>query len=520
MARVRFGMAAILVAAWLLSAGSASGDGLPSPVPGVSAGPPASFLQQTATAAGLLCQADLSGFPDETFCLKAGDLVRNATFLGNPALVMSAFAGAPAPLPAAGGSFLAQMTAPFCTPAGDALDVFLSQVDAASSPTGSTYTDPSCRVLYTAHVLNGREVRSVLVFALGAPGILPAATPVESGAATSEPPLGAGTGGGLPSTSTGKAFAASLAKPAEVSTDPVIVAESALLALAMVLLMPFPATLFNSTFAEHYDEVRGWFPRLPAGVGRFWGSWLGVAAFVAISALLYAFLDPGFGPTLESAAEVLGIAIGIGLTAVAFQLPELLAHRGERGTRLRVLPGTIVVGIACVVVSRLTGFLPGYVYGLILGFVFASELSRVQEARRTAAAGALMLGLAAVAWLASAALGDAAADESVVGIVLRTVLAAIVVGGLEGVVFGLLPLRFLQGEVLFGWNRIVWALLFGLGVFAFAHVLVNPASGYLADSTRTPLLTIVALFVGFGVVSLAFWAYFRFRRPREAAPAS
>lgn len=34
---------------------------------------------------------------------------------------------------------------------------------------------------------------------------------------------------------------------------------SALLALLLVLLMPFPAALFNATLEANYDEVRGWF---------------------------------------------------------------------------------------------------------------------------------------------------------------------------------------------------------------------------------------------------------------------
>jgi len=523
---VRCVLAAALAAAWLAGAATVSADGLPTPVPGVEAGPAAAVLQQRATDAGLSCQADPSGFPDEIACLKAGDFVMNATFLGDPVLVMNAFTGAPAPLPAAGSAFLQQMTAPFCSPAGDALDAFLSNTEAAGAAGGDAYEDGSCRVHYTATTANGREFRTVLVYSLGAPVQGSTAQPASaapgpaapSAAPATQPPTG-GTGGtgGTAGTPRGTGFAAALARPDEVSTDPLILAQSALLALVIVLLMPFPASLFNSTLEEHYDEVRGWFPRLPRGLGTFWGSWLGVAAFVAISALLYGFLDPDFGPSAESAAEVVGIGIGILLTAVAFQLPQLLAHRGEAGTRLRVLPGTIVVALVCVVISRLTGFLPGYVYGLILGFAFASELSPAGEARRTAAAGGLMLALAVVAWLASAALGDPAADPAIPGIVLQTVLAALVVGGLEGVVFGLLPLRFLQGEVLFGWNRLAWCVLFGHGVFAFAHVLINPASGYLADSSRTPLLTIVALFVGFAIVSFAFWGYFRFRAPREVA---
>lgn len=83
--------------------------------------------------------------------------------------------------------------------------------------------------------------------------------------------------------------------------------------------------------------------------------------------------------------------------------------------------------------------------------------------------------------------------------------------GLEGVVFGLLPMRYLPGESLYRWNRVLWAGLLLIGAFAFFHILINSASGYLSDTSRTPLLTVVALLVGFSLVSVAFWAWFRFR---------
>src|SRR6058998_1507900 len=89
----------------------------------------------------------------------------------------------------------------------------------------------------------------------------------------------------------------------------------------------------------------------------------------------------------------------------------------------------------------------------------------------------------------------------------------IVVAGLENAVFAMLPLRFMPGGAVFKWNRIVWAVLIGLGVFGFAHVLLNPSAGagYLADTTRTSFFTLVALLVVFGVGSVGFWAWFRFR---------
>ena len=44
-----------------------------------------------------------------------------------------------------------------------------------------------------------------------------------------------------------------------------VVATNALLALLLVLFMPFPGELFNRTLDEHYDEVTGWLRRVAPG---------------------------------------------------------------------------------------------------------------------------------------------------------------------------------------------------------------------------------------------------------------
>ena len=66
-------------------------------------------------------------------------------------------------------------------------------------------------------------------------------------------------------------------------------------------------------------------------------------------------------------------------------------------------------------------------------------------------------------------------------------------------------------------------LLEGIALAAFFHVLVNPQSGYLADSGRIGLTSVVILFVAFGITSVAFWWWFegRHRRnaPRQPDPA-
>ena len=336
--------------------------------------------------------------------------------------------------------------------------------------------------------------------------------PGESG--TPSPSGEPGTGGPLSGGSAERPFAASVPKLAEVSTDPVVLLQSAALAALLVFLMPFPSQLFNSTFETHEDEVRRWLrlDRIGSAVGRlgaFWGSWPGVAVFTMLAAVLYGFLDPGFGFSVGSLATFLGMLVGIVLVTAAFAVPVVLAHRrlGDRW-RLKVVPVSLLIGVACVVLSRLTGFQPGYLYGLLIGLAFARELSAAEEGRATAIGAVVMLAVAFAAWLGLGAMPE---GEGFALVVLRTSLAALMVAGLEGVVFGLLPMRFLPGEPLYAWNRILWGTLLAVGAFAFFHILINPASGYLSDSSRTPLFTVIAMLAGFSLVSVAFWAWFRFR---------
>ena len=395
-------------------------------------------------------------------------------------------------------------------------DGLLAWFDAAISGSGTPYEAG----LWTATWADAAEgAGRTLSLAVAQAGAGPSAPPSEAAApGSSTSPSAAPAAPAEENLAGPRPFAASVPEPAEISTDPIVVLQSAALAALLVFLMPFPSQLFNSTLETHEDEVRRWL-RLDrigsavAGIGAFWASWPGVIAFTLLAAVLYGFLDPGFGLDIGSLATFLGMLVGIVLVTAAFAVPVVLAHRriGDPWS-LKVVPVSLLIGVACVVLSRLTGFQPGYLYGLLIGLAFARELSAADEGRATAIGAALMLAVAFGAWLGLGALPD---GEGFGLTVLRTSLAALMVAGLEGVVFGLLPMRFLPGEPLYAWNRILWGGLLLVGAFAFFHILINPASGYLSDSSRTPLFTVVGLLLGFSFVSVAFWAWFRFRPESE-----
>jgi hypothetical protein len=376
--------------------------------------------------------------------------------------------------------------------------------------------------------------------------------------------------GGSPTSGTGASFRDSV--PTRIVLDPIVVAQSVAITAGVIVLVPFPSALFNNTLEENYAEVMGWLARIRAGLNRLWSrlvNWLRrqiasrkpsptsqaapldgppvaapaaeasaesaapaadkwrspvrIAGFVLLTALLYSFLDPTFGLSPDSLATFAGLAAGLFVVLLAYGLPlVVLSRRDGFALTVRALPATLFIGLLCVVVSRVADFQPGYLYGLIIGFFFAHGVERRVEGRAEAIAAGTSLLAALIAWVLLAFLrGSGTQPGDLFAILLEAAMVTVVVAGLENAVFAMLPLRFMPGAVVYAWDRRVWAALLGLGLFGFAHVLLNPAegAGYLADTSRTSFFTLILLLVGFGVASVLFWAYFRYRPGRPAAPA-
>lgn len=246
---------------------------------------------------------------------------------------------------------------------------------------------------------------------------------------------------------------------------------------------------------------------------------------VFLVAFISAFLNPALAPTAEGLAIFLGFLIAIGVVLITFELPGLLVHRRSTGetARLRVLPWAILLAAAFVLVSRIWQLQPGYLYGVILGVVLIQAVSPQIEGREAAAGAAFTLVLAVSAWLLLTGVrGSGLPPDDLVVIMVETALAAIVVAALEAVAFGLMPLRFMPGYIIYRWRRPIWAVLWGLSLFGFIHILVGPNTGYLSDLSPEALLAALGVFAFFGAVSILFWAYFRFvyRAPADETPAA
>lgn len=322
------------------------------------------------------------------------------------------------------------------------------------------------------------------------------------------------------------ALAAAVRTPAELPLDATRVLVSALIAVALLLVV-FPAELFNKTLEEHYDEVVGWLPwrhqqatdastTETASTSPFTRESLTVFGLVAVAAaVLYSLVDPHAGFDRATITAVIGVALAIVVSTLVTSIParRWVTQHYDSAPRLRAFPAALVVTVVCVLVSRTMQFTPGYIYGVVAGFTSAAVVSKRDEGRAEVVTLGSTLLVAYTAWLLRIPVASRATHGGIGWLVLDTLLAALFAGGLGGLIFSLVPLHSLPGSKLFQWDKRVWAGLFGSSTFMFVLTLLQPSKG-----PGGAVWVTVALFCAFGAVSVGFWAYFRYREPTSAGP--
>jgi hypothetical protein len=172
--------------------------------------------------------------------------------------------------------------------------------------------------------------------------------------------------------------------------------------------------------------------------------------------------------------------------------------------------------VLSVLVSRLTHFEPGYLYGLVCGIAFAHKLAKSQEALVVTLESLATLAVSLAAWSAFVPVDRSALEPgSGFGVaLLDDFLASVLVGGLVGIAIGMLPLRFLPGGTVYEWRRKVWAAMFGIAMFGIIAIMLRPSASPVRPGAA-PMVTTIVLFVAFGGVSLLFRQYFAHRHGRR-----
>ena len=239
--------------------------------------------------------------------------------------------------------------------------------------------------------------------------------------------------------------------------------------------------------------------------------------------MLGSLLDPAFGFNFRTVLSFVSIVIalftGTATSALVTGSYHAARKHGRVPYKLEALPTGLAIAAVCVIISRATGFEPGYLYGVICGVAFARKLETHEEGHVVALGSWVKVVLALLAWAAWAAVThDANKPGSFFGIVLLDdFLASLFVSSMVSQVISLLPLKFMPGHKLQAWHKGVWAATFLVTLFVVVQVFLRPNSTPTGHS-HAPLVTTIVLFVLFGLGSVLFRDHFARKHRRLGAP--
>jgi hypothetical protein len=334
------------------------------------------------------------------------------------------------------------------------------------------------------------------------------------------------------------AFTASIKSPLGLVFDPGVVATNLALTLLFVFLFGLTSEIFNSTIDEHREEIEAWWQRMLRGpllifapvtkldaafdglteAGRL-GAMAHGMGIVLVIGLVYGLLSPDFGINQQSLILIASLMIGAGfVTYLNYGGKSLLIRRRHNAHSVVRLYGTaVLVAIVCVLATRVIGFHPGIIYGFMASTVILTPvaLARRDEARLVLLPAAVLLLVSLVAWLLLIPV-DAAGDNPGFGpTLLKAVLTIVFIGGLEGLLFNLLPIRYMDGAKVMAWSRPVWAIAFGLVTFLWWQLLLNRDRAYVDALTQTSVGPVIAALIFFVLTTGAVWTFFRIRDQRR-----
>lgn len=314
-------------------------------------------------------------------------------------------------------------------------------------------------------------------------------------------------------------FVASIASPKDIPVSPELLFLSLLSTGFLVLLIVFPAELFNATVQSNYEEISRWslihrakmfyerVSRLPA--------LLVVIGFAILGAVINSFLSPDFGFNQPTFALILGLLIALFIITFVYDITRkfYMKRRFGLSSKLRAHSLGLFTGSLLVAISRLSNFLPGYCYGLFTGLVYHKNPTEKEDGEGVAISALMLLVVAIIGWFSwvpikEAAMGD---NPTFAVLVIDAAVATLWVSALTATIFGLMPLRFMYGEVVKKWSFPGWAIIYITGVYLFVYTLLNPAIGIYGKSDKVSWVAVLSLFFGFGIFSFLFWGYFRYR---------
>ncbi len=301
--------------------------------------------------------------------------------------------------------------------------------------------------------------------------------------------------------------------------------------VVLALLISFPSHLLNSATEAGTDRVSTWWrsrrrllrelrdgeatvapgeapenPSVPPKPVNLAG-WPLAAAGVLAASLISSFVNPSFGLNAASVRVFLSILVSFLLDAVAgwFLLILLVRRATPSATaRFRFAPASLLIVIVAVLFTRVTGFAPGIVFGLVAGVTFGAIAATADKARHTMVTLGYSFVLAIIAWAGYSAIAETAGVHPAAPLVFaQETLSSMAIGGLAALPIVLVPVRGMPGYAIWNWNRWIWASGYVLGLFGFFVVLMPKPFSWA--TVGLSIWTWVGLYLAYAITSVVLW---------------
>ncbi|MEJ2151058.1 MAG: hypothetical protein P8Z40_16525, partial [Chloroflexota bacterium] len=247
-----------------------------------------------------------------------------------------------------------------------------------------------------------------------------------------------------------------------------------------------------------------------------------IVAIIALYGILFAFLQAGTSIfSRDGVFLAMTMAVSVGLVSFAGDVARrFLGRLWHTRSSFNLYPVNLLVAFATVVASRLLVLHPGIVFGTP-GGADMDLPEGSQGARREVAIAFATLALLALiggaGWVLSGAvlsLLDVPFNARVVEIAAgllgagQNLSLAVFLVALETMFFEMIPLAYTDGQTIFKWSKIGWAILFVPVAFLFNHALLNPQSGFLDSFQESNVRFLWFLLFALVGVTAGLWFYF------------
>lgn len=294
--------------------------------------------------------------------------------------------------------------------------------------------------------------------------------------------------------------------------------------IVFAALLAFPTRLMQAGISKNYSRyvaryrlvssrIRSKFDRVFNTAGRLPRvAKLGIG--LALASVISGFLNPGFGLNAESFRMFGSIFVSnlIETVLVFGLLLLLLKKRGVTAT-VSLKLGSLLIVLVTVLASRMTGFEPGIVFGLVLSLVVLTPGVH-KTSFVVVVEWIVLVALGLSTWFVYSSLPPIVDGvSSPLAILASETLASLTIGALASLPIAMLPFSGLPGKTISDDNWFKWAGVY-VASLALFFTVVMPFPGSFAEVTK-PFAVWVMLFAAYALVALAFYLFSYYRNKKS-----